>query len=142
MIDALTKIEKHLFNAKQYRSSIRKKFSNYETILRIRVNKDYLKQYLKEVKDITDVLFRTLDKTSTYETRNLYFLFAIMETHFNYYSGMVKRVRDITDKQILSLAHDSISQKNNELLQVLINNEKEPVTTEQLEKLLERKNDQ
>jgi hypothetical protein len=141
MEEALKHIEKNVVDRRKYRKSIRKQFARYEKLLRFHKNAEYRTIYKQGSKDIMDVLFRTLDSDKTYETRNLYFLFSIMEVHFTFYSDMVKRLITISDNDTLQLAHDAVFQKNTELLELLINNEKDPVTAEQLEKAMENRQD-
>lgn len=137
MEEALKYIEKNAMDRRKYRKSIRKQFARYQSLLRFHKNVEYRNTYKQGSKDIMEVLFRTLEHDKTYETRNLYFLLSIMETHFTYYSDMVKRLSGVNDNTSLQLAHDSIFQKNSELLELLINNEKEPVTAEQIEQAME-----
>ena len=139
MEEVFKHIEKDVMDRRKYRKSIRKQFDRFEMLLRFRKDVENLKLYKKSTTDIKDVLFRTLDNDKTYETRNLYFLFAIMETHFTYYGDMLIRMKDRNDESSLKLSHEAIFQKNAELLNVLIDNKKNPVTVEQLEQAMENK---
>jgi hypothetical protein len=140
MDDPLKYIEKNVVDRKKVRKSIRKKFEFYETLLRLNKFKDKKKQYKSEADEIMKILFRTLDNDLTYETRNLYFLFAVMEMHFTFYKDMVERIKNVNDYS-MNMAYDAIFQKNSELIKLLKDNEKEPITAEQIEQLMENQKD-
>lgn len=127
------------FDRKSYRKRIRKLFEQYKMKLRFLKIDKHLKDYNENVFDITSILFDTLNKPITYELGNIYFLIGLMDTHFDFYSIVSKRVLTFnskTDKYAIEMLHSGIITKNKELLDVLKNNEKEPVTSDQLKDFL------
>ena len=126
------------FNFKRYRKTIRKRFLNYQRVLRFHLDKDHLNLYQESVDKILNVLFETLSDSETFRNRNCYFLFSIMEEHFSVLENMRSRISTL-HKDLLDAAYKSVIQVNEELCNKLIKNKKEPVTGDQIELALKEK---
>jgi len=120
---------------KNYRKSLRKKFSKYELVCRFAKSKEHLYQFRNLNSKIMEILCRDLSDDHTFGSRNMFVLFALMNIHFEFLKIGYDRISKVQDTITLVKEFDLIIRKSTELHKLLLDNEKNPLTQEDLEKL-------
>jgi len=131
IIADIEKIPIGVLDLKKYRKSIRKRFNNYRKRCRFFLFKEYDEKYCISIKNICDILFKTLKNPNTFMVGNHHFLFSLIESHMDFLKDVEQRCGNL-DKDSLYLLYETILQKNEELKNVLISNLDKPVTKDQL----------
>lgn len=127
-------LTKSMINVKSYRKTIRHKIEPYIFKCRFKCISGEEERFRKDMLEITKIIFSTLDKPTTYEIGNHFFLFSIMETHFTFLDSMVKELLNV-DKAYLKNYFDAIHDKNMELLKLVKSNITDPVTLDDLQQM-------
>jgi hypothetical protein len=138
MINMIEKLPMHLLDFKKYRKNTRKRFDSYRIFCRFVLFKEYDEKYCQSVKNICNILFKTINDPNTFVIGNQHFLFSLLESHMDFLESAKKKCAEL-DKDSLNLIFDVILQKNNELKNVLLSNIDSPVTKEQFIQFMKQK---
>jgi len=119
-------LKKDLFNLKKFKKSISSKFDQYINILRIRITNKHNK-FDEISKSIIHVVNDILDKESTFESGNVYFVLIVLSNHLDYLKERsVLCNQEHISRETLEEQHNEIIDQHESVRDALIENLKTP----------------
>jgi len=134
------KIDPLMFDMKRYKRSIRKSFESGMVQCRFALNKEKLSIFKEQLCEIRDVLSDTLSNKDTFNTGNIYFIFGVFDTHFNFLKDASVKCNSV-DKRALPELHNVILEKQEQFIGVLKRNLKQPIKDYELEDMVRKQED-
>jgi len=84
------------------------------------------------VKEVQEIYSTDLNKVETYTHGNIYFIHGLFDRHVMFINEFLERFNGVDDKEMRRLSYNVVIEKTEELLKILKQNRKTPVTTKQL----------
>ena len=129
------KINPYTFDRKRYKKSIRKSFDTYILKCRFALDKEKKNLFHEQVLEIKKILTRTLANKNTFDIGNIYFIFAVFDSHEKFLVDAAIKCGG-KDPRSLPQYHSIILEKQEEFIGLLKQNERKPISDIELEEFV------
>jgi len=129
------KIDPYTFNRKRYKKGIRKSFDSYLLKCRFALDPEKKNLFQDQVLEIKKILTKTLSNVNTFEIGNIYFIFAVFDSHAKFLSDAADKCGGI-DRRALPQYHSIILEKQEEFIDLLKQNNRKPISDIELEEFV------
>lgn len=130
------KITKSMLDVKKVKKKYKQKFEFLSTICRFKLFKEHHSRFQRDSLKICNIVGDTLRMDRTFDTGNQFFIFSIMECHFDFIQSIVPKINGVI-KDAIPQYLDVIHDKNENMIKLLEQNIKEPITQEELKRFVQ-----
>jgi len=131
----LSQMDQKNINAKMIKKQYEKHFTRIEPLCRMKKGINY-KPWRENIKKILDLLFRCMRHPDVISTGNIAVVLAYTDSLLNFLEEMSVRVSKLIDMDLLNTGHENILVKQQELINALVENLREPLSLDAFEKMV------
>ena len=129
------RFDKMKYDPKRIRKYYHKLLTTYGRKCRMKVGK-YFIEWDKGISLVDELLWQTMKMPHTFSEGNIFIIGSFIDNFILYLNEMNSKISTINNSEILDIAHEQILEKQKEMIDVLIENVKNPVKLDELDRIL------
>ena len=136
-LDSFFQIPKHTVNLTKYKRFVRNKFELFSKGSRLLLFPELVLDFRQDQKKVLEIVGKTLERDSSFENGNVYFLFSLFDCHMKFLLRFQKTMLTC-EKDLIKEYYGIVKEKNLKLIEILQTNLENPVTLEQLKNAIDQ----